>query len=359
MISNPPEEQNRQYYKGKRKIYDFKKWLRKKIKLVNYPFIAAYRGFGNLDYIHIKGHTFRSAALPSERKSNSVFRNTLAVIKRFLMKPMEGARIQLVLQGKILEEAYTDANGFYQFNLPNPGLHIGWHTFKVLLVTDEEDIDQEISVEEELLIPHETEYGFISDIDDTFLVSHATNIFKKLYTLLTKNVETRKPFKGVAEHYKRLARGRDASMPNPFFYVSSSEWNLYEFVVDFCEFHGLPKGIFLLNDLKRIGDFFKSGLGDHFHKQKKIREILNAFPDMNFVLLGDSGQSDPDIYHAIATEFPEQIAAIYIRDVRRKTKSNVQRIKRELEETGIEVILFKHSSEAMKHSSEKLFSTKK
>ena len=85
--------------------------------------------------------------------------------------------------------------------------------------------------------------------------------------------------------------------PNPFFYVSSSEWNLYRFIAKFTRIHKLPKAVFLLKDIKRgITDFFMSGRGNHDHKFEKIKHILEFYPGLQYVLLGDDSQQDPLLY---------------------------------------------------------------
>jgi len=213
-------------------------------------------------------------------------------------------------------------------------------------------------VVEEVLIPSPTGCALISDIDDTFIVSHSTSLFRKLYNLLTKSVETRRIFKGVVDHYQLLMNGQSREHSNPFFYVSSSEWNLYDFIVEFCELNELPKGAFLLQDLKSgFRQLLKQSGGDHRHKEIKIIEILEKYPEYKVVLLGDSGQRDPEIYRSIAAQYPDRVAAIYIRDVRKKSKrrKKVKRIGQDLKELGIELIYFKDSSKAIKHSEAKLF----
>ena len=356
MLSDPPERSftNKHYHKKRRSIH-FKTWWKKKFNWINYPFVATYRGFGNHYFLHIQGHVFRSIYLNSERNKRNIFNNALKMLKRFMVKTMSKARLKLTING---QEHFTtsDESGHFQFNVPNPGLDVGWHTFSVELLLDDDAIDEPIVVREEVLIPHKTEYAYISDIDDTFLISRSSDFFKKLYLLLTKDENTRKPFVGVVEHYQRLQRGVDASLPNPFFYVSSSEWNLYDFIVDFCELNALPKGIFLLRDLKtKINDFLHPEGNDHQHKLKKITKILDTFPQIQFVLLGDNSQQDPDIYYQIAHKYPDQIKAIYIRDIKKKRENKVRSIGEQLKREDIDVILFNNSQVALAHSEERLF----
>src|SRR5690606_25786914 len=110
----------------------------------------------------------------------------------------------------------------------------------------------------------ESQLGIISDIDDTILISHSTSLIKKLRLMLLKNASTRLPFEGVAAFYRALHRGINSNCLNPLFYVSSSEWNLYDLLIDFCNHQHIPKGTFMLHDLKvGILKLFKSGRGKH------------------------------------------------------------------------------------------------
>ena len=111
-----------------------------------------------------------------------------------------------------------------------------------------------------------------------------------------------------------LQKGFGGEEFNPLFYVSSSPWNLYDLLTDFFEINEIPEGPVILKDYgfthKKI--FTESHL---IHKPKAIRNILNTYPKLPFILIGDSGQHDPEIYAGIAKEFPGRIKAIYIRDV--------------------------------------------
>src|SRR5690606_26771482 len=186
------------------------------------------------------------------------------------------------------------------------------------VVPDQKDISARGQV---MLLTSDSQFGIISDVDDTILVSKATNLLKKLRLMLFKNAHSRLPFEGVAAFYRALQKGVTGNFYNPIFYVSSSEWNLYDLLVDFCLVRGIPKGPFLLQTLEEDWyKFWKSGGGTHGHKVDKIRHILTTYHDLRFILIGDSGQKDAEIYSKIVHEYPERILAIYIRDVSKKKR---------------------------------------
>ncbi len=327
-----------------------KRWLKSRFRYVDYPFLLAYRGYGNSGKFILQGHVFRGMALTRPRKRYSAWKNFIGLIKMFLIRTVPEATVQLNMDG-VLHKVQTDKRGFFEFEISGHGLSEGWHQFELMLLDELVEGQETVSLEAEVMIQRNFEYGLISDIDDTFLVSHVTKVFRKLYVLLTKNSESRKPFKGVVNFYSLLAKGV-APKPNPFFYVSSSEWNLYDFLIRFMRFHNLPKGVLQLKEIKHHWrDFFKAGsFKNHDHKQLKIERIFKMYPNNQFILLGDNGQHDPYIYLKLAQDYPTQVKAIYIRAVKRSHRDEVNRELAKIKDQAIPSLQFKRSAEAMEHA---------
>jgi phosphatidate phosphatase APP1 len=125
-----------------------------------------------------------------------------------------------------------------------------------------------------------------------------------VHRTITGSALTRTPFPGAAALYRDLAAGH-----NPVFYVSSSPWNLHAFLVAFLRHRGFPLGPVLLRDLLGTAEGAEEKAG-------RIREILELHPGLRFVLVGDSGERDPEIYADVVREHPGRIVAVYIREVR-------------------------------------------
>jgi len=205
----------------------------------------------------------------------------------------------------------------------------------------------------EFIKPHPSKDGLISDIDDTFLISRSGAFFTKLYILLTRNINKRKNFKDVVNHYQLLSKiGKSISKETyAFFYVSSSEWNLYNFIVHFMAKHGLPKGVLKLKNIKNgVGDFLFSGGGGHDHKFQKIKHLLEFYPELDFILLGDDSQKDPDIYLKIAKMFPKNVLAVYIRQTGSTKKQETVSSLHTLNDLGIQTLYFRDSKAAIAHT---------
>src|ERR1044072_3620323 len=266
------------------------KWLR----LTDALTVKLYNGYGYENKFFIQGHVFALSALPRKKYRNKLLVNLFSLIRLFIVKPVAGAYMQLRFENKIFK-AVTDKDGFFRFegSLVNE-LSFGWQeVFAEVLNVAGETLTEGHGF---IFVPYSTQYSFISDIDDTFLISHSSTILKRLRVLFTNNARTRKPFEGVVEHYTLLAQANTVmEKPNAFFYVSSSEWNLYDYIVEFTRVNKLPRGIFLLNNLKQLSQLFKTGKNNHSGKYDRIAQILYAFPHQQFVLLGDSSQQDPYI----------------------------------------------------------------
>ena len=311
--------------------------------------IKVYHGYGHVSHLVIYGHVMALGPLPRRRYTKSLLHNALALLRLFIVKPLGGAHVRTQWQGQLIE-AKTDTDGFFKLEWKDtPPLEEGWHEMTVEMTGEAGEVVA--TGQGSLYIPHSTQYGFISDIDDTFLVSHSANLPRRLYVLFTRNARSRKPFEGVVKHYQLLAKSNThPDEPNPFFFVSSSEWNLYDFLLEFSTVNGLPRGVFLLNILKQFSQIIKTGQSHHHTKFARIVRILEGYPNQRFVLLGDSSQQDPYIYQALVKHFPRQIHSVYIRDVYRKSKEKVTEVIESIEKAGVPCCFFQHSKDAILHS---------
>jgi len=148
----------------------------------------------------------------------------------------------------------------------------------------------------------------ISDIDDTIKISNVLDTKELLKNTFTREFRV---VPGMAALYAGWA-DRGAA----FHYVSGSPWQLYRFITGFLDEKGFPRGSvhlkkFRLTDRSSI----RFLVGDQLeYKKKRIQNIIKDFSGRQFILSGDSGEQDPEVYAAIAMEFPQRIKAILIRN---------------------------------------------
>lgn len=161
--------------------------------------------------------------------------------------------------------------------------------------------------------PVGVELVVVSDIDDTVIDSGiAKGVVATLTTALLHDSAARVPLEGAPRLCRALGGGLPGRGDRSFFYLSTSPWNLAGFLCQFLERHGFPAGPLLLTDWGP-GNAGLLRIGAHDHKSAALRRLAVELPSARFVLLGDSGQQDADIYSDFALEFPGRIAAIYIR----------------------------------------------
>lgn len=313
------------------------------------PILKLYRGYANEQEMIVMGHVFKPTSKVDYDFQKKNFKNATSVIRMFRIATQANADVYLEHNGEKIHTKTLD-DGYFKFCIPlQQEPNCGWMSYTVSIFFE----GQEIKETGSYIRPHEGNFGFISDIDDTFLVSHTRNPFKKLYILLFKNVFDRKVYEDVAIHYLalRTAGRNNKTEENAFFYVSSSEWNLYRFIIRFTEINKLPKAVLLLKDIKTsLADFFITGRGDHNHKFDKIKHILEFYPNLQYTLLGDDSQHDPYLYENICKIFPINVKAVYIRQTGSTKKSKVALALQNIATLKVAVCYFKSSTEAIAHS---------
>lgn len=322
-------------------------WLR----LTRQPALKLYRGFGSPTRVVVQGHAFWQSPLSRSTYRAHFWTNAWGVLRLFMVRPWADVPVRVRLGGQTAG-ARTDADGFFRLDLdlPTP-LPAGWHPVEAELL-DPANGAVLAQATAEVLVPYETPYAFISDIDDTFLVSHSATRWQRLWVLLSRNARSRSAFEDVAAHYQWLARARTPSPDhaNAFFYVSSSEWNLYDFVLEFVAHNALPKGVFQLSQLKRLGQLWQTGQNKHATKLDRIVRILEACPGQRFGLLGDDSQQDPVIYAAVVKRFPGRIRVVYMRQVHDRGRPAAEAALAKIEAAGVATCYFAHSRDALRHS---------
>ncbi len=311
--------------------------------------VKVYHGYGHKDNLIVYGHVLAGKKTVQTTFKNNPVLNIFNLIKLFFIKPLAGVRVRLMWQNQVFDST-TQQDGFFKFQWASETeVAAGWHQIIVQLIDNQGNTAA--TGEGKIFVPDSTQYGFISDIDDTVLVSHSARTGKKLRVLFTKNPHSRKTFADVVKFYSLLALSHtEPTLLNPFFYVSSSEWNLYDYLNEFFKHNGLPKGVFLLNEIKRWYQLIKTGNTKHQGKLIRVARIIDAFPKQRFILLGDNSQSDPAIYVAIANKYPDKIVAIYIRNISLKKEEITLNLLATIQNKSIHTCQSKHTDEAIVHA---------
>ena len=150
-------------------------------------------------------------------------------------------------------------------------------------------------------------WSVVSDIDDTIKISNVAN---RRELLRGTFFEPFKAVPGMSQAYRAWAEQGAV-----FHYVSASPWQLYPALDEFMGRERFPDGTFHLKTV-RINDetFFDLFGSQDKHKRPLIEHLLKTWPKRRFVLVGDGGEQDPEIFAAMARLYPDQVAAVLIRD---------------------------------------------
>ncbi len=262
----------------------------------------------------------RNAAIELLRKSLDLSEDDVATAifreraRRFLVDNERGKRIPIQIGETIHLMEPSRPDGHFEGTVRlaaseadrrAPARNDGSRWIELRAITRAND-DRTFSGRIQLIGP--TGLSVISDIDDTVKISEVGNRRALLENTFLK------PFQAVP----RMASldARLAARGAAFHYVSNSPWQLFDDLHAFLRAEGFPEGTFHLRPFRwRVSKFLDLFASPETSKRRAIEPILNAFPRRRFVLMGDSGEKDPEIYGALAREYPARIARILIRNV--------------------------------------------
>ncbi|HYQ16509.1 MAG TPA: phosphatase domain-containing protein [Polyangiaceae bacterium] len=311
--------------------------------------IVSYRGFGTARGATVRGRVLEASILERSLPADTRLRSFRRMLRRFNSRELPRADVRVGI-GSSEARGVTDDEGYFELSIDAPELSdFGtWKTAEVEVVGAPVRGLTPVRVTAEILVPGEgAELAVISDIDDTVLQTHVTQKLKMIWVTISGSAFTRMPFEGTSELYRALAVGASGRANNPVFYVSKSPWNLYDFLVDFMDYHELPRGPLLLRD---------AGLREAppiDHKTAAVNQLLETYPSLPFILIGDSGERDPDIYLETAARYPGRVRAIYIRDLgghAAKAGDRAATLRAKAQGYGTEMLWGEHAHDALEHA---------
>jgi phosphatidate phosphatase APP1 len=281
--------------------------LRRAVSRVPADFrIETFIGHGGAQGVLVRGRVLDDPPATEAVAGERVHVSARRTLRHFHTDELPGVPL-LVRIGASTIETVTDDEGYFRARLqPNADeLTSPWTSGSVELHSEYRGLTDRYVTPVQVRVPGpDARFGIVSDIDDTILQTGVQRAGQMLRRTVTGSALTRLPFPGAPELYRDLA-----AAANPVFYVSSSPWNLHAFLLAFLTHREFPIGPVLLRDLlgTAAGREPKSG---------RIQEILAMHPQLSFVLIGDSGEKDPEIYADIVREHPGRILAVFIREVR-------------------------------------------
>lgn len=318
--------------------------------------VVLYRGYGTPERVWVHGRALESPDVSVASATDPAWRNLLNAYRRIESDALPHATVRVKV-GDAVREIEADDEGFFGAWIPlTPPLPTDRtiHPASATIVAPASPGESPHSAVGQVhTVAPTAAFGVVSDLDDTVVQTHVMNFVRAARTVLLTNARTRLPFPGVAAFYGALERGVAGSGPNPIFYVSGSPWNLYDVITDFLTLQRIPLGPVLLRDW----DLDRSLLGSGrqlAHKGRILREIFATYPELPFILIGDSGEHDPEIYRSLVDEFPDRVLAIYIRNIHRAPErvAAVQALAEQVREARSALVLADDTLAAARHAAE-------
>jgi phosphatidate phosphatase APP1 len=314
--------------------------------------LQPYRGYGSPEEVFLIGRVFRQPQFGAGRRDGSTAAQVIAIARWLLRRGVAEAALAINFCGAE-QRITTDRDGYFRVHLqpatPPPANRL-WHEMRIALVEP-----AAITAAGEVFVPPAAcRYVVISDIDDTIMETGVANKVKMLWNLFMQGPRSRVAFPGVAALLQALHRGASGAETNPMLYVSRGPWSIYEILDEFFNLHAIPVGPILF--LREWGLTLQSPLPRRAegHKLELIRNMLRLYRDLPFILIGDSGQRDPEIYAQIVREHPGRVLAVYIRNVSRDPARGrtIEDLALEVVEAGSTLLLAVDSLAIAKHAIE-------
>ena len=268
--------------------------------------IEVYYCYGNDRTLLVAGRVLDPREMPEAKRDDSFLTNLWRKLGYIFNDERKDVPVMLQV-GKYTFETRTDNEGYFAFETTFPPGTLKPYE-KVTLSLPRQP---KVSTACEAWIPSSPQQvGIISDFDDTLIVSDVTHKLKLAYQLLLKNYKQREAVAGMAERFGEiLAKSPD----KPLFVITGSPKQFHIVIQKFLDYHRFPKRTLITKQIH--GDRSWSPFRQHDYKTKQIERLIALYPQIRWVLFGDSGEQDREIYIKLAKQHPDKIEAIFIRDV--------------------------------------------
>jgi len=261
------------------------------------PSVTGFPGYGGDGWVRVVGRVL--IAPPVRDKAPGEYAS-LRGWRSFAAVPVGFAQVRVTIDG-VPHDVVADRGGVIDTVLPAQ-LPAGWQTL-TLSVENGEPVESRVFV-----VAPEVKFGIISDVDDTVMVTAIPRPLLAAWNSFVVDEHARQPVPGMAVMLERLTRENPGS---PVIYLSTGAWNVAPTLMRFMTRHLFPAGSMLLTDWGPTHDrWFRSG---REHKETNLRRLAEQFPDIQWLLVGDDGQHDDEIYTQFAVENPGRVAAVAIR----------------------------------------------
>ncbi|MCK6094654.1 DUF2183 domain-containing protein [Micrococcus sp. EYE_162] len=268
------------------------------------PTVMAFTGYGSTSWVRVLSRVViaNDADFLNGRRLSKVVADGVRGWRNFVAPPMAYAEVTVTV-GERTTTVRADRMGVVDAVI-DVQLEPGWQT-ATLDVGDEESVTMDLYIADPA-----ARVGLVSDIDDTVVVTSLPRPMLAAWNSFVIDEHARTPTPGMAVLLRRIA---ELEPHAPVIYLSTGAWNVAQTLSRFLGRNLYPLGALLLTTWGPTKDrWFRSG---QEHKVTQLQRLAEEFPDMQWILVGDDGQHDPEIYADFAHRHPDKVKAIVIRQL--------------------------------------------
>jgi len=276
--------------------------------------IEVYTCYGNDRNLTIEGRVLNPREFHEAKQSDPFWINLWRKLGQIINDERKNVSVSIAVN-KSLFTVKTDHEGYFMMeeNFPPHTLH-PHHEIKLFL-TKEPQIQATCSA----FIPSDRKQtGIISDFDDTVIISNVTHKARLIWQLLFKNYKQREAVAGMADRFQKILSN---SPDKPLFFITGSPRQFHNAIQKFLDYHNFPKRTLITKKIHGKNPY--ALFAQHDYKSEQIEKLIALYPQVKWILFGDSGEADREIYLRLAQKYPGQIQEIYIRDV---TNGKVEKV---------------------------------
>lgn len=271
--------------------------------------ITVHHGYGTRKHFVVEGRVAERNGERESRPGDPWYANLWRSLRSFRVDEEKRIPLLLTLGGHTWELG-SDDDGYFTLRGETPAQAApGWQTLHVEVASVAIRTDYPL-----LIVPDGEVLGIISDVDDTVVVSDVADRSRLLAHTFLENYLQRRAIPGVADFYRSIAARNALPDATPVIYLTATPRHLLPSLTAFLEHSGFPPGPILA---KKVTDGAGGDplLDQERYKLARIEAILADLPEVRFVLSGDDGERDPEVFQAIRERHPLRIDAVYIRKV--------------------------------------------
>jgi len=276
--------------------------------------IEIYNCYGNDKRVIVQARVLDAHKFTEAKKDDDIFTNLKRKLGIIFNDERENVNITIEINGEKFERK-SDDEGYLEFDLSFEKKALKPNQKIDLYLTNYKEIENSCN----LFIPSDKrQTGIISDFDDTIIISNVTNKLSLLNQLLLKNYKQREVIKGMKRRFEEILRN---SPDKPLFIITGSVKQFNKVIRLFLDYHKFPKRTIITKKIH--GKNSNSIFEQKDYKSENIEKLLRLYPNIEWVLFGDSGEEDRQIYLNIAKKYPSHIKEIYIREIKKERISKI------------------------------------